>query len=383
MADNFRGILHQTKSSDVMYSTPNAGATPIGIVAIANDADASVFPLDKAVLLKSYGQDKQAAVGSTGTLGTVLGLVNSIGSFPPVVVARVASSTDPLEQASLVASGLELLGTASASLETEPKIIGAPGLDSEDVVIDAMVDVLAVVDGFGYIALNAEDHEEAELVKETRIDEKLMGIWPEFTKDGSPVSAVALALGMRSFIDSSIGPHKSLSNVAIPSASIDGISALVPWKPAVTSMATVLNLKHITTLIRRSGNFYFWGNRTCNTADEDSQFESDVRMGAVIRGIIDANQADTVDHAMSTAQIEDIVKAINADLATLVKRGWLLAGAKAYLDPGQNSAAVLKDGGLWVNYDYCVPKPLESLGVTGTITNRHLLQVLPEWAVEE
>lgn len=383
MADIFRGILHQTKSSDVMYSTPNTAATPIGVVVTANDADNSVFPLGEAALLKSYGQAKQAAVGNTGTLGTVLSLINSIGSFPPVVVVRVASSTDPVEQASLVAAGLELLGTASAVHEVEPKIIGAPGLDSDDSVVAAMVDVLSVVDGFGYVALNAADEVEAELVKETRVDERLMAIWPDFTKDGSPVSAVALALGMRSYIDNAVGPHKSLSNVAIPSASIDGISALVPWKPAETSLATALNLKHITTLIRRAGNFYFWGNRTCNTADDDAQFETDVRMAAVIRGIIDANQADTVDHAMSTAQIEDIVKAINADLDTLVKRGWLLSGAKAYLDPGQNSAAVLADGGLWVNYEYCVPKPLESLGVIGTITNRHLLQVLPEWAVEE
>lgn len=379
--DYFHGI-RITQGSDVMFSAPAPGYTPIGIITTSDDADATKFVPGKAVLLRSYGQSVQAQVGTDGTLKTVLDLINSLGFFPPVVVVNLPINNDPALQAQAVVDALPLLATASAEHEVEPKIIGAPGLDSDISVVDAMSAVLESLEGFGYVALPAATADDAELAKADYADKRMMALWPDFTKSGAAVSATALALGMRSYIDATVGPHKSLSNVAIPGTAIDGISALVDWNTE-DSVANSLNREHITTLIRRSGNFYFWGNRTCNDADSEWAFEPSVRMADVINGIIKANQFEDLDHPMSRTRIENQLSQINSDIGTAISREWLLPGAYAWIDPAENTRATLEDGGLWVSYEYSVPRPLEQLGMSSKITNRYLLRVLPEWASEE
>lgn len=379
--DYFHGIRIAQQSSDVMFSAPQPGYTPVGIVAVAGDADADKFPLGKAVLLRSYGATIQALVGTTGTLKTTLDLINSLGFFPPVVVVRVASGADAAAQAQEVVDGLPLLATASAEWEVEPKIIGAPGLDGDASVISKMGEVLESVEGFAYVAVPASSAEDAEAAALDYENQRMMAIWPDFSKDGDPVSAVALALGMRSFIDATVGPHKSISNVSIPSAAIDGISALVDWQTP-GSVGNALNEAHITTLIRRNGQFFLWGSRTCNTTDNTRAFEPDVRMSDVLNGIIKANQFPSIDQPMSKALIEDRLSQINADIDVCVKRGWLVAG-RAWIDPAQNNQETVENGGLWIDYEFTVPKPLEQLGLNPKITNKYLLRVLPDWITAE
>ncbi len=379
--DYFHGIRIAPQSNDVMFSAPQPGYTPIGIVAVADDADATKFPLNKAVLLRSYGSTVQSQVGTAGTLKTTLDLINSLGFFPPVVVVRVASGVDAAAQAAEVVAGLPLLATASAEWEVEPKIIGAPGLDADESVITQMGDVLESVEGFGYFALPAATDEEAETLSLNYENRRMMAIWPDFSYKGDPVSAVALALGMRSFIDATIGPHKSISNVAIPSAAIDGISALVDWQTQ-DSVGNTLNAAHITTLIRRNGQFFLWGSRTCNTTDDTAAFEPDVRMSDVLNGIIKANQFPSVDFPMSKSLIDDRLSQINADIDVCIKRGWLVSG-RAWIDPAQNNQETVENGGLWVDYEFTVPKPLEQLGLNPKITNKYLLRVLPDWITAE
>ncbi len=105
-------------------------------------------------------------------------------------------------------------------------------------------------------------------------------------------------------------------------------------------------------------------------------------MADVLNGIIKSNQFDDVDHPMTRAMIEDRLAQINSDIDIVVKRGWLVAGA-AWINPAQNDQDVLSSGGLWVDYEFTVPKPLEQLGLNSKITNKYLLRVLPDWVTAE
>ena len=379
--DYFHGI-RVTQDAETIYSTPQAGYTPIGVVCTADDATASAFPLNEPVLVSSFGTQKQIQAGTEGTLSTVLSLINSLGDFPPVVVVRVAENEDEALQAAEVVTGLNALATASASLDVEPKIIGAPGLDSDATVIGAMESLCEAVSGFAYVAVTAASSLLAITGKGDLTNRRMMAIWPSFKKDGDEVDPVALALAMRSRIDSTVGPHKSISNVAIPSSSIDSASTAIDWRTE-DSTANALNAAHITTIVRRDGNFYFWGSRTCNTADTEWAFESDVRMTDVLNGIIKANQIGNLDSPMTTTQVEDMVENINLDINTAVNNGWLLDGAYAWIDPAENTRSTLENGELYVSYEFTVPKPLEQLGLNSKITNSYLLTVLPSYASED
>ena len=72
--------------------------------------------------------------------------------------------------------------------------------------------------------------------------------------------ATARALGLRAYIDQTIGWHKTLSNVGVQG--VTGISASVFWDlQASGTDADLLNEAGVTTLVRKDG-FRFWGNLT-------------------------------------------------------------------------------------------------------------------------
>jgi phage tail sheath protein FI len=117
-------------------------------------------------------------------------------------------------------------------------------------------------------AWNCKTKEEAATYRENFGQREVMVIWPDFvnwdttTNAEVTASAVARALGLRAYLDETVGWHKTLSNV--PVEGVQGISRDVYWDlqdPATD--AGFLNEADITTLIRRDG-FRFWGSRTCS-----------------------------------------------------------------------------------------------------------------------
>jgi len=149
-----------------------------------------------------------------------------------------------------------------------PRILGAPGLDTQPVSA-ALAVIAKKLRAMAYVSCAASASvSEAIAYREQFSQRELMLIYPDFvafnTADAttSMAFATARALGLRAMIDEQQGWHKSISNVAV--AGVTGISRDVHWDlqdPATD--AGLLNAADITTLINSNG-YKFWGSRTCS-----------------------------------------------------------------------------------------------------------------------
>lgn len=119
----------------------------IGIVATADDADTSVYPLDTPVLLTrpSTGIGK---AGTTGTLAACLKAISEQTNAPTIVVRVKEEATGAAQTTKVVGTltsagkrtGIQALLSAKTATGLTPRILAAPGLDTQ-AVTSALVSV--------------------------------------------------------------------------------------------------------------------------------------------------------------------------------------------------------------------------------------------------
>lgn len=360
----------------------------IGMVCTSSDADVTVFPLDKPVLLTNV----RAAIAKAGTQGTLAKSLQAIVDQcdPIVVVVRVADGAGAdaeaiaADQTSKVIgsvtgssyTGMQALLAAQVQLGVKPRILGAPGLDDQ-AVTTALVVVAKKLRAMVYAnAWDCADVAAAALYRDEFGDRELMLIWPDFvawdttTSSSVPANAVARALGLRAKIDEETGWHKTLSNVAVNG--VTGLSKDVFWDLQDPSTdAGLLNAAAVTTLVKATG-YRFWGSRTCS--DEPLfAFESATRTAQVLSDSIADAMLWAVDKPMHPSLIRDILETINAKFRELKALGYIIDGS-AWYDDSVNSAATLADGKLYIDYDYTPVPPLENLQLRQHITDRYLAE---------
>ena len=246
-----------------------------------------------------------------------------------------------------------------------PRILGAPGLDSEDVAAELAL-TARKLRALSYAMAIGADVAAAIAYRQNFGARELMLLWPGFAAGGT--DTVGRALGLRARIDQEVGWHKTLSNVAIDGVS-GGLAADVSFD--ITSQdhdAALLNAAGITTMIRQSG-FRFWGNRTCS--DEPLfAFESTVATAQVLQDEIAGGLIWAIDKPLTKVLIKDIIETINARGRALIAQGRLI-GFNAWYDPAQNSQADLAAGKLVIDYEFTPVAPLESLTLNQRITDRY------------
>lgn len=353
----------------------------VGVVCTAEDADATMFPLNTPVLLTNV----QSAIAKAGTKGTLAPTLQAIAdqTKPLTIVVRVATGTTAAETTSNIIggtntsgkyTGMKALLAAQSQLKVKPRILGVPGLDTLPVAT-ALVSIAQQLRGFAYLSANGcKTKEEATAYRENFGAREAMVIWPDFlqwsttTNTTVTAPAVARALGLRAKLDQEVGWHKTLSN--IPVDGVTGISADVFWdlqNPATD--ANYLNGNEVTTLINESG-FRFWGSRTC-TDDPLFAFENYTRTAQVLADSIADAHLWAMDKPMHSSLVRDILEGINAKFRELVAGGYILGGS-AWYDEEANSATTLKEGKLFIDYDYTPVPPLEDLTLRQRITDRYL-----------
>lgn len=353
----------------------------VGMVCTADDADPSVFPLDTPVLITRV-QSAIAKAGKTGTLATSLQAIAD-QTQPLTVVVRVATgATDDETTSNIIGTttengkytGMKALLAAKTRLKVTPRILGVPGLDSRPVA-SALVSIAQQLRAFAYVsASGCKTKEEAVAYRENFGAREVMVIWPDFEywsteSDATAVApAVARALGLRAKIDQETGWHKTISN--IPVNGVTGISADVFWdlqNPATD--ANYLNGSEVTTLINTDG-FRFWGSRTCSE-DPLFAFENYTRTAQVLADTMAEAHMWAMDKPMHPSLIRDLIEGINAKFRELISGGYLIGG-EAWYDEEANTAATLKAGKLYIDYDYTPVPPLEDLNFRQRITDRYL-----------
>jgi phage tail sheath protein FI len=331
----------------------------------------AAFPLDTPVLVT----DVRAAIGMAGTGGTLKSALEAIAdqASPVVIVVRVGVGVDETAQNTAVIgdtvdgqyTGSKALLAAEVQTGFRPRIIGAPGLDTQ-AVTTALVTVAQKLRAMVYARAIGDDIADAVLYRGNFDARELMLIWPDFT-GGFVGDAVARALGLRAAIDASQGWNKTLSNV--PVNGVTGLAKDIHFDIQDTSTdAGVLNDGQVTTLVRSNG-FRFWGNRTCS--DEPLfAFESATRTSQILQDEIAEGIRWAIDKPMTAGLIRDVIDTINARFRSLKAAG-LIIGANAWFDTALNSESDLASGKVTIDYDFTPAAPAENLVLNQRITDRY------------
>ncbi|HGF8494968.1 TPA: phage tail sheath protein [Acinetobacter baumannii] len=381
MADSYHHGLRVVEINEGTRPIRTIATAVQGLIATAEDADATVFPLNTPVLITNT-QAAVAKAGTNGTLKTALqAMANQANSI--CVVVRVAAAQDEAAQTANVIgtvdatgkyTGAKALLLAKAKLGVQPRIIGAPGLDTQAVATE-LATIAQKLRAFAYVyAWGCKTKEEVVAYRDAFAARELMVIWPNFvafnvdTAQTETVPAVAVAMGLRAKIDNEIGWHKTLSNVAVNG--VTGIDADVTWDlqdPATD--AGYLNSNEITTLIQHDG-FRLWGSRTCSD-DPLFAFENYTRTAQIMADTIAEAHMWAIDKPMHGSLVNDMLEGIKAKQREWTRLGYLMGG-DAWYDPELNSKDTLKAGKLYIDYDYTPVPPLEDLTFRQRITDSYL-----------
>lgn len=381
MADSYHHGLRVVEINEGTRPIRTIATAVQGLIATAEDADATVFPLNTPVLITNT-QAAVAKAGTNGTLKTALqAMANQANSI--CVVVRVAAAEDEAAQTANVIgtvdatgkyTGAKALLLAKSKLGVQPRIIGAPGLDTQAVATE-LATIAQKLRAFAYVyAWGCETKEQVVAYRDAFSARELMVIWPNFvafnvdTAQTETVPAVAVAMGLRAKIDNEIGWHKTLSNVAVNG--VTGIDADVTWDlqdPATD--AGYLNSNEITTLIQHDG-FRLWGSRTCSD-DPLFAFENYTRTAQIMADTIAEAHMWAIDKPMHGSLVNDMLEGIKAKQREWTRLGYLMGG-DAWYDPELNSKDTLKAGKLYIDYDYTPVPPLEDLTFRQRITDSYL-----------
>lgn len=380
-ADQYHHGARVIEVNDGVRSIQTISTAIIGMVCTGKDADATTFPLNKPVLLTNV----QAAAGKAGDTGTLAASLQAIAdqAQPVTIVVRVEEGADEAATTTNVIGGADANGnytgmkallSAQSMLGAKPRILGAPGLDNQDVTA-AMVAIAQKLRGFTYAsAWGCDTLSDAITYRNNFSQRELMLLWPDFV-DWNTITnrediawATARALGLRAQIDQSIGWHKTLSNVGVNG--VTGISKGVYWDLQETGTdADLLNQNCVTTIINKDG-YRFWGDRSCSD-DPDFAFENYTRTAQVLADTIAEAQMWAVDMPMTPSLIKDMVHNINAKFRSLVTSGYLIGG-NCWYDPDANPPENVAAGKAIIDYDYTPVPPLEDLTLRQRITDRYL-----------
>ncbi|MBJ5280694.1 phage tail sheath subtilisin-like domain-containing protein, partial [Salmonella enterica subsp. enterica serovar Derby] len=162
----------------------------VGMVCTASDADAETFPLNKPVLITNV----QSAIAKAGKKGTLAASLQAIAdqSKPVTVVVRVAEGTGDDAEAQTMSNiiggtdengkytGIKALLTAEAVTGVKPRILGVPGLDTQEVAT-ALASVCISLRAFGYVsAWGCKTISEVKAYRQNFSQRELMVSWPAF-----------------------------------------------------------------------------------------------------------------------------------------------------------------------------------------------------------
>lgn len=370
-----------TESTTGTRTISTRSSAIIGLIgtstAIAPEDQAALdaaFPLDTPVLFTSAAVAAGKA-GSGGTLKAALEAIDDIVT-PLIVVVRVAVGQDEEAQDAAVIgatdgasyTGMQALLKAEAETGYRPRVIGAPGLDTQAVTTKLAV-LARKLRGMAYARAIGETNAAARAYRAQFGARELMLIWPDSSAKVTG-DAIARALALRAAIDETVGWHKTISNVTV--AGITTVTQDVHYDLLDNATdAGLLNDADITTIIRTSAGYRFWGNRTC-AADDQGQyaFESAVRTLYALQDVIAETFSPFFDQPMTVGLVKDLLETVNARFRKYTLKGWVM-GAQAFFDADSNTSGELAAGRPTFRIQFTPCAPLENPQVSLVITDTY------------
>ncbi|HEX8301055.1 phage tail sheath subtilisin-like domain-containing protein [Sphingomonas sp.] len=381
---SFQHGISVTEVASTARTLAIVATATIGLVVTGPAADGAAFPLNTRVRIAPSAI--LGAIEKAGATGTIKSALEAIAGQvrTPIVLVRVAPgvaagevSEEEATEANVIA-GIRLLLGAETQLGIKPRILGAPGLDTE-AVAEELAATARKLRAFAYARAQGDTIEDLIEYREQFDQRELMLIAPDFLVSngagGSKSSpAVAHALGLRARIDEEQGWHKTLSNV--PVEGVLGTTQDIEFDfQSVDTEANQLNEAGVTTIVSINGALRFWGNRTCadpvTDIGKDFVFESATRTAQVLADSVAKGLIWAIDKPLTPGLASDIIERINETFRQLTRAGFIL-GAVAWYDADLNPVGNLKAGKLLIRYKYTPCPPLENLLFRQEITEDYL-----------
>jgi phage tail sheath protein FI len=336
-----------TESSDSTATVKAASLGDIGVI-VTSTADTpeataaldAAYPLNTPIMLT----DPTAAAGKAGTGGTMKAVMTAIGQItsPVIIMVRVApGETDAETTANVIGTsdgvrftGLQALMAAFATVGRRPRILGAPGLDTQEVTA-ALVIAAKKLRARAYARALGDTVAEVTTYR-ALFSARELTLIDNDTSATFAGEAIARALAVRALIDATIGYQKTISMVAL-----DGVLGLTKDRHFdlldPTTDAGLLNDADVVTLVRVPAGFVFWGNTTCAEEGSAYAFESSVWTLYALQDIIIAQFGPYFDSPITEGMVKHLLELVNA-ACTAEKTAGRLMGAKISLAAGNTSA---------------------------------------------
>lgn len=361
----------------------------IGIVGTAPDADAEKFPLNEPVLI----------AGSCAEAGYLDTVGNRNGTLPKAVdmildqtgamiyVVRVEQDADPLvTQANMIGgynattgqyTGVHALKAAGSKYGARPRILVASGFTHEYTgglknAVAAELEVIAnSLRAIAVIDLPGTTDDAAIAARALYSSKRTYLVDPQVVTVDGDFPASAIVAGVIARTDQEIGWWASPSNKEI--LGILGISRAIDFDLSDPNCrANLLNNNEITTIIN-DGGFQLWGNRTVS-ADPLYAFLCVVRTRDILEDSVAAAHKWAVDRGIKRTLVEDVVEGVNSYLRHLTKIGAILGG-EAWADPELNTPDQIKQGHLWVDFDFTPTYPAENITFRSHMVDGYINEV--------
>ncbi len=389
MAEQF---LHGVEVSEISSGPRTIRTTKssiIGLIGTAPDADNTVFPLNKPVLI--VGSRREAAkLGATGTLPMAInGIFDQIGAM--VIVIRVESGEDEVETIANIIGGVDAQTgdykgvqaflSAESIVHAAPRILIAPGFTHQrpnnqaNPVISSM---LVIADRLRAVIIadgpNTNDQDAITWRNDfgnARV--YVVDPWVKiFTDHEEVVPPSPYVAGLIARSDNENGFWWSPSNQEI--YGIVGTARPVDFTLGdANCRANFLNENEVTTIIRQEG-YRLWGNRSCSS-DPKWAFLSVRRTADLINDSLLRAHLWAVDRNITRTYLDDVVESVNAYLSHLKALGAILGG-QCYPDPELNTPANIAQGKVYFDFDFTPPYPAERIVFRSHLINDYIKELI-------
>ena len=389
MAEQF---LHGVEVSEISSGPRTIRTTKssiIGLIGTAPDADNTVFPLNKPVLI--VGSRREAAkLGVTGTLPIAInGIFDQIGAM--VIVVRVEAGEDEAETIANIIGGVDAQTgdykgvqaflSAESIVHAAPRILIAPGFTHQrpnnqaNPVISSM---LVIADRLRAVIIadgpNTNDQDAITWRNDfgnARV--YVVDPWVKiFTGHEEVVPPSPYVAGLIARSDNENGFWWSPSNQEI--YGIVGTARPVDFTLGdANCRANFLNENEVTTIIRQEG-YRLWGNRSCSS-DPKWAFLSVRRTADLINDSLLRAHLWAVDRNITRTYLDDVVESVNAYLAHLKALGAILGG-ECYPDPELNTPANIAQGKVYFDFDFTPPCPAERIVFRSHLINDYIKELI-------
>lgn len=389
MAEQF---LHGVEVSEITSGPRTIRTTKssiIGLIGTAPDADNTVFPLNKPMLI--VGSRREAAkLGTTGTLPIAInGIFDQIGAM--VIVVRVEAGEDEVETIANIIGGVDAQTgdykgvqaflSAESIVHAAPRILIAPGFTHQrpnnqaNPVISSM---LVIADRLRAVIIadgpNTNDQEAITWRNDfgnARV--YVVDPWVKiFTDHEEVVPPSPYVAGLIARSDNENGFWWSPSNQEI--YGVVGTARPVDFTLGdANCRANFLNENEVTTIIRQEG-YRLWGNRSCSS-DPKWAFLSVRRTADLINDSLLRAHLWAVDRNITRTYLDDVVESVNAYLAHLKALGAILGG-QCYPDPELNTPANIAQGKVYFDFDFTPPYPAERIVFRSHLINDYIKELI-------